>query len=187
MKKLSSLIAAVLVGSAILSVAGCSAFKVKLIDEKAYFEALEKNAGISKKDTLVHEKNSTYDGHDVEYVTFTDQDGSSFCYIRYEDADDAMDEFMITYDSLEELLDDGTFEGSNKRMINNDQGYILLDGSVEEGTAFAGMTFFTGDTHYYGGYYVNNNVFIEILTLDGSKSDKEMIDAMLKELGLPTP
>ena len=186
MKRLSRLIAAVLVGATMLSVASCS--DVKSIDnEKTFFDALKKTAGISKKDMIVHEKNTSFDGHDTEYVTFTEDGNNSYCYIRYEDEDDAMDAFEIMYDSLEELLDSGEFDGSNKRKINDGQGYLILDGSVEAGVAFGGMTFFEKDMHYYGGFYVNNNVYIEIYTLDGSKSDKETIDAMLKELSLPRP
>ena len=186
MKKLKGLIAAVLVGATILSATGCSGVKY-IEDEDVFFDALQDAAGIKKKEMLIREKNTTYNGVDVEYLTFTEDGGNTYCYIRFEDEDDAMDTFKDKYDSFEDLLDDKEFDGSNKRMLSNDKGYLILDGDLEEGAEFDGSTFNTGDVNYYGGFYVNKNVYIEVYTLEGSRRDKEKINAMLKALNFPAP
>lgn len=186
MKKLRGLIALVLAGATMLSVAGCSGVK-RIDDEDKFLEVLKNSAGIKKKDMMVRDKNTTYDGEDVEYLTFTEDGSNSYCYIRYEDADDAMDAFENKYDSFDDILDDNDFDGSHKKMLSKDQGYLVLDGDIEEGITFDGMTFFESDTEYYGGYYVNGNVYIEVYCINGSKRDKEKVNAVLKELGLPNP
>lgn len=186
MKRLRSLIAAVLVGATMLSVAGCSGMKY-IESEDAFFDALKNSASIRKKDMQLHEKNTEYNGDDVEYLTFTEDGHNSYCYIRFEDADDAMKMFEDKYDSFEDLLDDEEFDGTNKRLISKGKGYLVLNGDVEEGAEFDGFTFYSGDMEYYGGFYVNKNVYIEVYTLNGSKREKEKIDAVLKDLKLPTP
>ena len=186
MQKFRGLIAAVLVGATMLSVAGCTSVKY-IGDEDVFFDALKSNAGISKKEMQYKEKNTDFDGADVEYLTFTEDGNNSYCYIRFEDAKDAMYEFEEYYDSFEDALDDKAFDGSNKRMITKDQGYIVFDGDLEEETPFGGMTFYNGDLNMYGGIYVSKNVYIEIYTFNGSKKDKKTIDAILKDLNLPTP
>ena len=186
MGKLKGLTAAVLVGATILSIAGCSGISVKYLDdEDAFFDALKSNADIRKKDMMVHEKDTKFDGVDVEYLTFTEDGPNSYCYIRYEDAEDAMEEFENKYNSFEDILDDKAFDGDNKMMLTKDQGYLILNGDLDEGTEFDGLTFYMGDTEYYGGFYVNKNVYIEVYSLNGDRSDKEKIDAILKELNLP--
>ncbi|MCR4704094.1 MAG: hypothetical protein K5665_10585 [Saccharofermentans sp.] len=186
MKKLSSLTAAVLVGATMLSVAGCSGIRY-IESEDTFFDALKNTVGIKKRDMLVHEKNTTYSGIDVEYLTFTEDGNNSYCYVRYEDPDDAMERFENKYESFEDILGDKLFDGSNRRMINRDQGYIVLDGDLEKDTEFDGSTYHLSDTHYYGGFYVNKNVYIEVYSVNGSRKDKEKIDAVLKELNLPKP
>ena len=196
MKKITGLAAAVLAGATILSVAGCSEVKNvqndqdvqdvnDISDEDTFFDALEKTTGIGKDDMMVNEKNASFDGPDCEIVTFTEDGNNSYCYVRYEEAEDAMHAFRERYDSLEELIETKEFDGANRKMVNDKQGYLILDGSVDAGSAFGGMTFFEKDMHYYGVFYVNKNVYIEIYTLDGSESDKETIDAVLKEMNLP--
>ena len=196
MKKISILMAVALACATILSVAGCSEKTnvkddqndqdvVDISDEDTFFDALEKTAGISKDDMMVNEKNASFDGPDCEIVTFTEDGNNSYCYVRYEEAEDAMHAFRVRYDSLEELIETKEFDGSNRKMVNDKQGYLILDGSVDAGSAFGGMTFFEKDMHYYGVFYVNGNVYIEIYTLDGTENDKETIDAVLKEMNLP--
>jgi hypothetical protein len=202
MKKLKRLMAAVLVGATILSFAGCSKAKdVKsdkdveeeqeeqdipdIYDEDTFFDALEKVTGITEKDMMVNERNESFDGPPAEHVTFTQDFDNSYCYIRYENAEDAMNAFRIRYDSLQELLETKEFEGSNRGMVNDKQGFLIMDGTVKAGVAFGGTTFFESDMHYYGIFYVNKNVYIEIFTLNGSDSEKEMIRAIIKEMNLP--
>ena len=186
MKLFRGLIAAVLCGATMLSVAGCKSEKVKSIDdEDVFFDALKKTAGISKNDMMVNDKNTQFDGMDVEYLTFTDEGCNSYCYIRFEDEEDAYEMFKSKYDSFEELLDDKDFEGDNKRNLKDDQGYLILDGEVAEGAAFDGLTFNTRDTHYYGGFYVNKNVYIAVYSLNGDSDEMDTVDAMLKELDFP--
>lgn len=119
-------------------------------DEDVFFDALKKTAGLSEDDMRVNDKNTQYSGIDVEYLTFTDMDNNSYCYIRFEDEDDAYDMFKSKYDSFGELLGDEDFDGDNKRKLTDDQGNLILDGDVPAGVAFDGLTFFESDMHYYG-------------------------------------
>lgn len=162
--------------------------KIKYIkNEKTFFDALKKHAGINMKDTKVHSKNSEFDGHPAEYFTFTEYFSNSYGYFRFKDAKYAMSMLKSKYDSLEELLGKSEFKGSSKRTLSKDQGYVLLDGVVKKGVAFDGLTFFDRDLHYYGGFYVNKNVYIEVFSLNGSEKERKIVDSMLKQLNLPKP
>ena len=162
--------------------------KIKYIkSEKTFFNALKKHAGINMKDTKVHSKNSEFDGHPAEYFTFTEYFSNSYGYFRFKDAKYAMSMLKSRYDSLEELLGKNEFKGSRKRALAKDQGYILLDGVVRKGVEFDGLTFFDRDLHYYGGFYVNKNVYIEVFSLNGSEKERKIVDSMLKQLNLPKP
>ncbi len=155
--------------------------------EKTYFDALKKHAGISRNDTKVHTANSEFDGKPAEYFTFTEYFHNSYGYFRFKKAKDAMSMLKSRYESLEKLLASKEFNGSSKRALSKDQGYILLDGVVRKGVEFDGLTFFEDDTHYYGGFYVNKNVYIEVFTLNGSEKERKIVDSMLKQLKLPKP
>ena len=63
----------------------------------------------------------------------------------------------------------------------------MLDGVVRKGVEFDGLTFFDRDLHYYGGFYVNKNVYIEVFSLNGSEKERKIVDSMLKQLNLPNP
>ena len=155
--------------------------------EDFFFDALKEGAGFSKNETKVNDKDSTYDGIPVEYVTYGEYFHNSYCYIRYKSADDALKEFKDVYDSFEEVLGNKDYTGTNKRAMSKDQGYLIMSGKVKKGVAFAGLTFYMDDTEYYGVYYVNKNVYIEVFSLNGDESEKAKVDAVLKKLNLPTP
>ena len=140
--------------------------------EKTYFDALKKHAGISRNDTKVHTANSEFDGKPAEYFTFTEYFHNSYGYFRFKKAKDAMSMLKSRYESLEKLLASKEFNGSSKRALSKDQGYILLDGVVRKGVEFDGLTFFEDDTHYYGGFYVNKNVY----TPDSNSSSSTTTD-----------
>ena len=162
--------------------------KIKYIkNEKTFFDALKKHAGISKKKTKVHSANSEFDGHPAEYFTFTENFSNSYGYFRFKNAKYAMSMLKSRYDSLEKLLAGNEFNGSSKRALSKDQGYILLDGVIRKGVEFDGLTFFEEDMHYYGGFYVNKNVYIEVFSLNGSEKERKIVDSMLKQLKLPKP
>ena len=162
--------------------------KIKYIkSEKTFFNALKKHAGISKKQTKVHSANSEFDGHPAEYFTFTEYFSNSYGYFRFKNPKHAMSMLKSRYDSLEKLLKSKEFNGSSKRALSKDQGYILLDGVVRKGVEFDGLTFFEEDMHYYGGFYVNKNVYIEVFSLNGTKKERKMVDSILKQLNLPKP
>lgn len=61
------------------------------------------------------------------------------------------------------------------------------DGVVKKGVAFDGLAFYEEDMHYYGGFYVNKNVYIEVFSLNGSEKERKIVDLILKQLKLPKP
>ena len=186
MNKLRGLAAAFLAGAMMLSVAGCSGVKY-IEDEDKFFDALEKTADIRKKDTILHEKNTIFDGDDVEYIIFAEDGDNYYLYVRYEDEDDAMDRFEEFFEDFEDALDDDVFDGANMRALSKTKGSVVLNGDFEDGVELSGFDKFYDDTGFYGGVYVNKNVYIEVYSLDGSKRDKEKIDTFLKTIGMPKP
>lgn len=188
MRRLKAVIASVLVCAMLLSFAGCSKFKV-IDDEKVFYNALDNVAGIDK-DYTSHEKNTVIDGDKVEYYIFTYDGDNFYIYIRYKKADDAMDRFDAFYQDFEDAKNEDCFSGSSTMSESKKRGYVLFNGTADEETyiSFFHMNqYFFEESEIFGGVYVNDNVYIEAYSLNGSKRDKEKITKFLKELGFPKP
>lgn len=188
MKRLKAITAAVLACATMLSFTGCAGFKV-IDDEDVFFDALDNAVGIDDDETY-HQKNVTYNGDKVEYVIYA-QDGDNFyTYIRFKKADDAMDLFDDFSQDFQEIKDDNDFTGSSSMSANKVRGSVTFNGEVESGsilTLYRHDSYFYEDSEIYGGVYVNDNVYIEVYSLNGSKRDNEKITNFLKEIGFPKP
>ena len=188
MKRLKAVIASVLACATLLSFTGCSSFKV-IDDEDVFYDALEDAAGIKKSDTL-HEKNYTYNGDKVEYLIYTGDGDNFYLYMRFKKADDAMDEFDEFYQAFDEVKKDDEFEGNSTMLESKKRGMVVFNGEIESDNAlsFYHMNqYFFEDSELYGGVYVNENVYIEAYSVNGSKRDKEKISNFLKALNFPKP
>ena len=188
MKRLKAVTAAFLACATLLSLTGCFGFKV-IDDEDVFYDALDNAAKIDKDETR-HEKNVTLDGDKVQYY-ITASDGDNFyTYIRYKKADDALDRFDDFYEDFEDIKDDGEFEGSSSMSYGKTSGSVIFNGELEGNTAigfYRTNQYFYDDAEIFGGVYVNDNVYIEAYSVNGSKRDKEKITNFLKELKFPKP
>ena len=188
MKRLKAVIASVLTCATLLSFTSCSGFKV-IDDEDVFFDALDKAAGIDKSDTM-HERNYSYNGDKVEYMIYTGDGDNFYTYMRFKKADDAMDMFDDFYQDFEEVKEDEDFEGSSTMTETKTRGSVIFNGEIESDTSlsfFHMNQYFFEDSDIFGGVYVNDNVYIEAYSVNGSKRDKEKITNFLKELGFPKP
>ncbi len=188
MKRLKSVTALILVCATLLSFAGCSRFKV-IDDEKVFYNALDNAAG-KDKDETTHEKGTTIDGDKVEYYIVDVEGDNYYTYIRYKKADAAMDRYDEFYQDFEDLKSDGGYDGSHVMSESKTRGYTIFNGTVEADSAmgfFHMNQYFFDDSDIFGGVYVNDNVYIEVYSVNGSKRDKEKITNVLKELGFPKP
>ena len=188
MNKLKAVISAALACATLLSFTGCSGFKV-ISDEKVFFDALDNSVGIEKNDT-VHDKNTSYNGDKVEYLIYACDGDNFYTYMRFKKADDAMDMFDDFYQDFEDIKEDEEFEGSNTMSESKTRGYVIFNGEAESDSAlgFYHMNqYFFEDSDLFGGVYVNDNVYIEAYSVNGSKRDKEKIMTFLKALGFPKP
>ncbi len=188
MKRLKAAVASVLACATLLSFTGCSSFKV-IDDEDVFFDALEEAAGIEKDETI-HEKNYTYNGDKVEYLIYTGDGDNFYLYMRFKKADDAMDEFDEFYQAFDEVKKDDEFEGNSVMSETKTRGSVVFNGEIasDNSLSFYHMNqYFFEDSELFGGVYVNDNVYIEAYSVNGSKRDKEKITKFLKELGFPQP
>ncbi len=188
MKRLKTIAAAVLACATMLSATACSGFKV-IDDEDVFFDALDNAVKIDEDETY-HIKNSTYDGDKIEYMIAAQDGDNYYIYIRYKKADKAMDRFDDFCQDFQDIKDDSDFTGSNSMSTSKTRGSVIFNGEVESGSALSFVyanQYFYDDSEIYGGVYVNENVYIEVYSLNGSKRDKEKIALFLKEIGFPKP
>lgn len=181
MKTIKYVIASVLVLATLLSFAGCSGFKV-IDDEKVFYKALDDAAGIDKDETT-HEKGTTLDGDKVEYYICKNDGDNYYTYIRYKKTDDAMDRFDEFYQDFEDAKNDGDYDGSHVMSETKTRGSVIFNGTIGADTAmgfFHMNQYFFDDSDIFGGVYVNENVYIEAYSVNGSKRDKEKITNFLK-------
>ena len=188
MQKIRSVIAVILAAATILAFTGCSGFKA-IKDEKIFFDALDNAVSIDKGDTR-HDKGVVINGDKAEYLIYANDGDNFYTYIRFKKANDAMDLFDDFYQDFEDIKDDGDFEGSHSMSYGKTSGSVIFNGELEGNTAigFYRMNqYFYDDTEIFGGVYVNDNVYIEAYSVNGSKRDKEKITNFLKELKFPKP
>lgn len=188
MKRIKAFAASVLACATMLSFTGCGGFKV-IDDEDVFFDVLENAVSVDKDETL-HEKNTTMNGDKIEYLIYDVEGDNFYTYIRFKKEDDAMDFFDEIYQDFEEINDDKEYDGSHTASLTKTRGYLVFNGEVsaENSMHFYHMNqYFFDDTEIYGGVYVNQNVYIEVYSVNGSKRDKEKITKFLKELGFPKP
>lgn len=189
MKKMRTIIAAVLACATALSFTGCGNAK-KLQDEDFFYDALDKGAKLDDDDCY-HEKKAYVNGDKVEYMIYSHDGDNYYTYLRFKDADDAMDYFEDHfYDSFADAVDDDAFEGYRKASVSKTAATVVFNGELEDSTPlyfYASSFYFYSDTELYGGVYLVNNVYIEVFSVEGSKRDKEKIDNVIKNLGFPKP
>ncbi|MBO4636574.1 MAG: hypothetical protein J5685_05435, partial [Clostridiales bacterium] len=110
MKKLKSVVALVLVGASMMSLAGC-AKKIEPLKKKDFKDALENALDIDDDDY------SDYDGSDYDNVWYY-EDKYFIDYYQYDDEDDAADWFEDVYDDYEDMIDDKDFSGRHRAVYN---------------------------------------------------------------------
>ena len=188
MKKIRSAIAVILTAATILTFSGCSGFKA-IKDEDIFFDALDNSVSIEKSDTR-HDKNVVVNGDKAEYLIYANDGDNFYTYIRFKKADDALDMFDDFYQDFEDIKDDGDFEGSHTMAYGKTRGSVIFNGEIQGNSTlnlYNANKYFYEDTEMFGGVYVNDNVYIEVYSINGSKRDKEKITKFLKELGFPKP
>ncbi len=184
MKKMRAVIASLLACATLISFAGCA--RVKLIDdEDVFFDALDNAVGIDEDETQ-HAKGTTFNGDKAEYVIQAKDGDNTYIYVRFKKAEDAMNYFEDAYDSFSDTVKDKDFDGSHSMAISKKTGSITFNGDIEKGSK-VGTKYLSKDSEIFGGVYVNQNVYIEVYSIEGSKRDKEKISSFLKELGFPKP
>ena len=116
--------------------------------------------------------------------------------IRNNDKDyrQQLDEYMKQNrdysEDFEDIKDDGDFEGSHTMAYGKTRGSVIFNGEIQGNSTlnlYNANKYFYEDTEIFGGIYVNDNVYIEVYSVNGSKRDKEKITKFLKELGFPKP
>lgn len=173
MKKIKSIVSAVLIGSMLFAMAGCA--KVKEYDKGEVKDIL--------KDDLDVNKNSIYtsDRGDYEYLT-ADYGRVEIAFYFFEDEDDAYDYFEELHDDYIDDIDDDVFDGDSKDKFKDDMGYIIFDGEVDD---FG--DFFTYGDYYYGGCYFRGSMVAAIYTTSDKNSAIEDVDEVLEAFGFPKP
>ena len=114
-----------------------------------------------------------------EYYLCTDGDLPSIDCRVYNDAQEAREEFESYYDSFTAAFDEDAFDGDCQSCLENDHGYIVVDGSIP-GVDIFGSVYRTGAEVYAGVYYSDNTVVFIMPRNDISNSDVEEVISLLE-------
>lgn len=174
MKKIKTLVSALIIGSMLFSLAGCA--KVKAYDKKEIKAILKDDLGIKKDDIGEYES-----GDDV--VIYTESGKANIRVVIYDDEDDAADAFEDYYDDLMDDFDDDLFDGSHKGKSSDTTGYIVFDGTGNDDDA----NMFSEDEYAYGGIYFCDNMLVIIGTDKDKDSARDDVDEVLSAFGFPKP
>ena len=170
MKKMQGVVASLLLAAMVFSFVGCGS--VKEIASKDFKSVVKDVLDCDKEDLYENESkdyNSIYysgDDSDKYYVSFTE----------YDDEEEAKYVFERTQMRLQFYKSHDGIEGKFKSAKN----YVVMDAEVTSS--------YDGDSDdRYGGTYFTGTTIITIYTYTGKDKDKDVIDDLLKELGLPKP
>lgn len=165
MKSVKSVIAAVLVGSMVLPLAGC-ARKIERIRARDFESAIEE---VFDDDEYGSNGGSVYVLSDHYAVNFT----------AFNDDDDARDTWEEALDDFDDMMDDADFDGRTRRVDRDTYGYILFDGECDDPS-------FMGNRDYiYGGIFYVEDEYIAVVTDKDKDSNRENVDTILEALGFP--
>ena len=179
MKNLTKgIVSVALVGSMLMSVAGCASFN--LISYKDFKKALEDAVNLDDDDIREY-KNSTVDGNDTKHEIYATDGKCAYMFIEFDDADDAVDYFEDVYDEFEDTVKDDDFDGSYKKAYSESSqtGYILVNGDSDNDDFMDGKC--------YGGIFLKENTIVVVMANSQKSSDIEDIDAVLDAIGYPKP
>ena len=138
MKNIKNIIAATLVGTMLLPLAGC-AKKIEHIRAGEFKDAIEE----------------VFD--DDDYVSYGDMivvmdDDYAIAFSQYDDEDDALDAWEDTVDDYEDMMDDKDFDGRTSSRLTDSEGYILLNGESHSDDFY--------DDDLYGGIFCKEDVVV---------------------------
>ncbi|MBR1797527.1 MAG: hypothetical protein IJ757_05925 [Clostridiales bacterium] len=165
MKHIKEVVSTILIGAMLMPLAGCSK-KIEPIKAKEFKKAIE----------LVFDDDEYSSYGDIIYV---DDDNYMIMYRKADDEDDAEDAWEDLLDDYEDMVDDKKFDGRTRLVEGDGYGYILLNGdSSDKGF---------GKGYYYGGIYYVEDMVIAIVTTKDKDANRDNINTILRELGLPRP
>ena len=169
------IISAALIGTMLMSAAGCTKFEV--IGYKDFRAALEDEAGIDESSCSTG-KDRRHDGYEMKRYIEGEKGNCEFAFYEFDKEKDAVEYFEKQYDEfLDAVEDDDEFEGSHKESFDEDSatGYIIFDGEVEE------------NGRVYGGIYLKENTIVSAMSVGSKDKDIERIDGVLDAIGYPKP
>ena len=190
MKNLKKIAAAVLVSAMAFSLAGCGSVKaVSMKDFKKVVKAVDsddlEDNYIEIDEDEIKDWYSEYDHMDIINVAHTYDGDVYFVYYQFEDADAAADYFEDVYDDFKDELEDNELDGKQKSSLSKNSGYIMYKGEFEYSFMLADDMYFSTDDYLVGIYRADDMVVISICESD-HKSDVELYNAFIKEIGFPS-
>ncbi len=186
MKNLKKIVAAVLVSVMAFSLAGCGFGSVKAVSMKDFKKAVKAIGDDDFEESYyeidedeIEDWYSSYEKDDIIGVAYsTDYDDIFMNYYQFEDADAAADYFEDLYDEFQDVKDDDDFDGKSKCTLGKSQGYIILEGEMDD-TSF-------GDDYVIAGIYWADDMIITCYCTSDKKKDVEKYDAFIDALGYPS-
>lgn len=175
MKNFKRLAAVALVAVMAMGIAGCG---VKKIEEKDFKDIVKDVMDCSKDDFREYEgKETGVDYIETElYYRGDDADKFTIDFTEYEDEEAAKYAFDQMYAEMNFIKKHDGIDGKCKIS----KKYITIDAEVEY--------YYDEDSiDVYGGYYLSGVYIYNIECNSGKDKDKDVVDDLLKELGLPRP
>ncbi len=177
MKKFKVIAAVVMIACMGMSVAACSG--VKEIEDKEFKDAVKEVLDCDKEDLDIYEgKDETYVDYIETEIFYSGDDADKYdvSYTEYEDEEAARYAFDSYVTSVKFYKDHDGIDGKVKIAKN----YVTYDAEITPSYDGKGVD-------AYGGRYVAGPYIIDVECTTGKDKDKDVIDDLLKELGLPRP
>ncbi len=170
MKKIKGVVAVLLLTAMVVSFAGCGSVK----------EIAAKDFKSTVKDVLDCDKDDLYENEAKDYTAIyyegEDEDKYYVAFTEYDDEEEAQYSFEYTLMRYNFLKSHDGIEGK----IKSAKSYVVMDAEITSS--------YDGDSKdRYGGVYFTGTTIITIYTDTGKDKDRDVIDELLEELGLPKP
>lgn len=166
-----------------LAVSGCAA-KTNAMAELAqdFGGTLQDKLGASADDIRATDASEMQNANAYEgtYYIYTDGDMPSVECRVYDNADEARESFEEIYDIFTQAYGEN-FDGECQYALNDNSGYIVVDGSLAGSNIFGGR-YMSGEELYAGLYYYDNAVMVVMPRNDAGNSD---VEDTISRLGLP--
>jgi len=156
--------------SMLISLAGCNK---KTIDADKFEDVMD---DLDYSVTVEDDEDYLDNGQEEAGYAYDDDYEYMVAYVKYEDKDDAIDDYKDLVDDIKDAKDDDEFDGKISESGFGNYKKVIVNGEFDDSDDY-------GDETVYMVVYRIDDTLISVIAYDNNKKDIKEVNKILEELG----